>query len=97
MRHQSRNPAALPSDPPVSNAAILHELIEALTALGLFLDVCLHAVQKQAPLMPDGLDQITQKSLGQYDRSVAAVRQLQDQLRRDTAIRPLRQLRVVGS
>ena len=91
MRHQPRNPAALPPSPQNPDAAILHELIEAFTALGMYLDVCQYVIQENPQPMPDGLDQIMQKSLSQYERSVTAVRQLQHQLRREDANRPLRQ------
>ena len=66
-------------------------------ALGLYLDVSEHVIQENHQLVPDGLAEIMQKSLGQYDRSVAAVRQLQDQLRREASFPTTPQLRAAGT
>jgi signal transduction histidine kinase len=65
------------------NTTVLHELIEALTALGLYLERSEREFQDQSQLMPEGFDQIIEKSLGQYERCLAAIRRLQDLLRRE--------------
>jgi hypothetical protein len=64
-------------------AALLHELVEAVTALGNYLAV----VQRELddPLVPksERLVEALAKSLGQHERTSRAIRRLSDLLRRE--------------
>src|SRR5271168_2089384 len=70
-------------DPTREAAALLHELAEALTALGNYVEVSKRKIECQPALMPEGLGQAVEKSLGQYERAVVAVRRLRKILLRE--------------
>jgi phosphoglycerate-specific signal transduction histidine kinase len=65
-----------PSNRGDETAALLHEAIEALTALGNYLTVAQHEFENQPGLIEDTLGEALRKSLDQYERAVKAVRRL---------------------
>jgi hypothetical protein len=65
-------------------AALLHEIIEALTALGNYLAVAHRKFEEQTDPQQD-LGAALKKSLGQQERAREAVRRLSDMFRREAA------------
>ena len=57
--------------------ALLHELIEALTALGNYLAAAQRELENQPALKQKVFERVICHSLIQYDRAVEAIRQLQ--------------------
>ena len=57
--------------------ALLHELIEALTALGNYLAAAQRELENQPALKQKVFERVIRHSLIQYDRAVEAIRQLQ--------------------
>ena len=60
-------------------ATVLHELAEALTALGNYLE----AVQRQFENRQEVLGEALRASLGQYERAAECLRRLRDLIVRD--------------
>jgi len=58
-------------------AALLHELIEALTALGNYLAAAQRELENQPALKQEVVEEAIRKSLSQYDRASEATRRLQ--------------------
>jgi phosphoglycerate-specific signal transduction histidine kinase len=63
-----------PKNPSDGKVALLHEMAEALTALGNYLAVAQHEAQHQ-PQMQEVSDAL-QKSFGQYERAALCIRRL---------------------
>jgi hypothetical protein len=63
-----------PTNPRADQAALVHELIEALTALGNYLA----AAQRQLEPPGEVLGAALRASLGQYERAVECLRRLHD-------------------
>ncbi len=65
--------------------ALLHEMIEALTALGNYLGAAQRKFKQQPEPRPEGLREALKKSLGQHERASETVRRLNDLRRREAA------------
>jgi hypothetical protein len=59
--------------------ALLHELIEALTALGNYLAVIQRELDNQPALKQEVFEEAIRKSFAQHDRACEAIRRLQAQ------------------
>jgi hypothetical protein len=68
-----------------SEKAVLHEVTEALTALGNYLAVAHRKFEEQPEPRQEGLGEALEKSLGQQERASEAVRRLNNILRREAA------------
>jgi hypothetical protein len=75
----------LPQNRDPEKAALLHEVTEALTALGNYLDVAHRKFKDQPEPRQEDLGEALKKSLGQYERAAEAVRRLSDIFRREAA------------
>jgi phosphoglycerate-specific signal transduction histidine kinase len=64
---------------------VLHEVTEALTALGNYLAVAHRKFEEQPEPRQEGLGEALEKSLGQQERASEAVRRLNNILRREAA------------
>ena len=60
-----------------SGIVLLHELVEALTALGNYLAVIQQEMERQPTLKQGVLEEAVRKSLSQYGRASEAIRRLQ--------------------
>jgi hypothetical protein len=74
-----------PPENRASEQAVLHEVSEALTALGNYLAVAHRKFEEQPEPRQEGLGEALKKSLGQQERASEAVRQLNNILRREAA------------
>ena len=83
------DPADATGHPPIigagAAATLLHQIAEALTALGNYLAVANRIIEERPGLADSHLDEAVKKSLGQYERATEAVRRLRDLARRDSA------------
>jgi len=68
-----------------SEKAVLHDVTEALTALGNYLAVAHRKFEEQPEPRQEGLGEALEKSLGQQERASEAVRRLNNILRREAA------------
>jgi hypothetical protein len=75
-----------PARGPIGEAATLHKLLEALTAVGNYLEAANHLLGTELSPSRNTLNEIVEKSLTQTGRASAAARQLRDLLHRRRAI-----------
>lgn len=71
---------------PTGEAATLHELLEALTAVGNYLETASHLLGAELSPNRKTLAEVVEKSSVQTERASAAARQLRDLLHRRSAI-----------
>jgi hypothetical protein len=71
---------------PTGEAATLHELLEALTAVGNYLEAANHLLGAELSPNQKTLSEVVEKSLAQTERASATARQLRDLLHRPSSI-----------